>query len=83
MGRYCIKATCRKIQGDGESRAHIEGFDTDLSIARRVCEACKRRRAHGETCAEPELVFISGDCGRDCCGEMYYTANGARTEIYS
>ncbi len=91
-GRYCIKVVARKRSepqaGDrnmveGRNVAHVEGYDTDLSIVSRVCQACERRCAKGEVCTEPDVIFIAGNCGRACDGEMYLTANGTRSEIYS
>ena len=91
-GRYCIKVVTRKKREPqvgnrdmvaGKDFAKIEGYDTDLSIVNRVCQACERRCTKGEVCTEPEVVFIAGDCGRDCDGEMYYVADGSKKIIYS
>ena len=58
MGNYCMKATVKRMDSNGDLKNYYHGYSHDLDISNLTFEACERYRGDDETCQPPTLMVI-------------------------
>jgi hypothetical protein len=77
LGLYCIKATCELRDSNNVTVGEFSGYDTSLSIAKKVEGVCELKRSgvNRERCTSSEVTFLQPSATVQCSGEVYFVVD--------
>jgi hypothetical protein len=66
--QYCMRATVKRYDLDGELVHHYHGYSQDMNISEETENMCDRKKMNGETCSPASLLFLKQT--QDCNGRI-------------
>ena len=70
-GKYCMRATVKRFDLDGELISHYHGYSQEMTISEETEKVCDRFKRKGETCSPASLMFLKQI--DDCNGRIIET----------
>lgn len=70
-GQYCMRATVKRFDSDGELINYYHGYSPDITICEETEKLCDRRKKNDETCSSASLMFLKQT--KECNGRIMET----------